>query len=964
MSGAQTIKTRILQKIATTAEWDSQPDFIPLKGEICIYSDKNFVSHEGKNYPGIKIGDGGTSITSLPFVDDYLYKVFTNKDETAGIADGLKWKMPLPSYYKDSFITEENGIEGYGFNAVSLLEVKQKGSGDPYPAGGSKNLIPYPYSITTSTMNGITYTANADGSITANGTPTDSTKWSNMKLHETGNQFTLKAGSYILTYEGAKDSQNLFIVLYQQNNDTAIATVRNKTKTEFTVSKDIENCFIRIGCNAGYAPANEVLKFMLVSASETDLTYEPYSNIRPIIGYDTISITRSGKNLMPNWEQGSISTGTGNNNDSPTNIRCIDYIPVIPNALYTLSRTGSSDAFGVRCYDKDKNYLGIGETGIKTISGGNDTNPMNATINEATIRIKEGCYYLRFVDYANDLTNQYQMEIGETATDYEPYKGETFTVSLGNTYYGGSVNWNTGELIVDMKRVVFTGNEDWGWNQVADGTYRKTIYNYTPNAIRPDDSYTVPVMICSHYPVKKGDHIWGSTTGIGMSSVSSGHDSIMIYDNRYNTAETEQWKAYLAKQYNAGTPIQIVYKLAEPQIIKLPGFYFYPTMFEGLNIFCSSPFTSLELITNTSISNSFYSTFSPSLSSGLEIGTLNLNGVEHKLYQKAVDDTLDENSSNPVQNKVIYDALAGKIGYNPDLTQIDSTVTSVYDITEYGSYFIDADKADGMFGWPTDTYSDSILHVLKGVQEYDIVRVIFTNNEIYFETSYGSGSSGWRKLPHHSLGEEYISISKDNNQPEEDNCILTAGSEGNCWKSIESLLPTTSVVVGDYGLGGIMSWYGNYLWFDVPKLSFDSKGRCTTAENKQVYLPALNSNSFYNENINNEMTISLHPASNTNLGGVKTRTATEVDFASNIFPSVIEEATDTIVTYIPSFAQKNDSEAGFYGRQGLVPRSESTEQDKFLRGDGSWAMPDRGIYYGTNAPSPSDTYEGLIWLQP
>lgn len=957
MSGTQTIKTRILQKIATTTEWNSQSDFVPLKGEICIYSDKNFVSHEGKNYPGIKIGDGETSITSLPFVDDYLYKVFTNKDETSGIAAGLSQKMPLPSYYEGSLIAEKNGVEGYGFNAVSLLEVKQEGSGNPYPAGGGKNLIPYPYSITTSTFNGITYTANADGTITANGTPTDSTKWSNMKLHEVGNQFTIKAGSYKLTYEGAKDSQNLFIVLYQQNNSTAIATVRNKTQTEFTVSEDIENCFIYIGCNAGYAPANEVLKFMLVSASETNLSYEPYSNIRPFVGYDTISITRSGKNLMSNWEQGSISTGTGNNNDSPTSIRCIDYIPVIPNVLYTLSRTGSYDAFGVRCYDKNKNYLGIGETGIKTIRGGNDTNPMDTSVNEATIRIKEGCYYLRFVDYANDLANQYQMEVGETATDYESYKGETFTLSLGNTYYGGSVNWNTGKLTVDKMSHILTGNEQWERiSSEKEGTTPYYMYNIAPAKSINVDGNTQK---CSHYS-------WGEVrtwnpnlqNKFCLYTPEDGqYVRLCIRPDLITYPNISAWKTYLREQYSAGTPVQVVYELVEPQTIKLPGFYFYPTMFQGLNNFYSSPFTLLELITNTSLSNSFYATFSPSRSSGLEIGTLNLNGIEHKLYQTAVDDTLDENSSNPVQNKVISDALAGKIGYNPDLAQVDPTITSVYNITEYGSYFISSNRANGMFGWPTDTYSDSILHVLKGVSTYDIVRVIFTDNEIYFETSYGSGNSGWRKLPHHSLDNEYISISKDNNLPE-DNDILTVNSGVNCWKSIKSILPTTGINGGTYGLAGDIGWYGEYMWFNVPKLTFDSTGRCTNAENKKVHFAKLNSDSFY---LNNDQVISLYPASNDNLGGVKTRKATNDDYLSNVFPSQMD-SDNTIETYIPSFCQMGNNVTGFYGLQGLVPHSLSNEQDKFLRGDGSWAMPDRGIYYGTDAPS--NPYEGLIWLQP
>ena len=55
---------------------------------------------------------------------------------------------------------------------VTVLEPQQDGSGDPYPAGGGRNLIPYPYYDRTKTVNGVTFTVNNDGSITAEGTAT------------------------------------------------------------------------------------------------------------------------------------------------------------------------------------------------------------------------------------------------------------------------------------------------------------------------------------------------------------------------------------------------------------------------------------------------------------------------------------------------------------------------------------------------------------------------------------------------------------------------------------------------------------------------------------------------------------------------------------------------------------------------------------------------------------------------
>ena len=54
---SKTIKTRIQNKIDTSANWAKATSFVPLKGEIVIYSDLN----------QIKIGDGINKINDLPF---------------------------------------------------------------------------------------------------------------------------------------------------------------------------------------------------------------------------------------------------------------------------------------------------------------------------------------------------------------------------------------------------------------------------------------------------------------------------------------------------------------------------------------------------------------------------------------------------------------------------------------------------------------------------------------------------------------------------------------------------------------------------------------------------------------------------------------------------------------------------------------------------------------------------------
>lgn len=57
---------RFQQRRNTSEYWRMNPTFVPLDGEVIIYTDYQIVN--GRNVPAIKIGDGKTAIVSLPFV--------------------------------------------------------------------------------------------------------------------------------------------------------------------------------------------------------------------------------------------------------------------------------------------------------------------------------------------------------------------------------------------------------------------------------------------------------------------------------------------------------------------------------------------------------------------------------------------------------------------------------------------------------------------------------------------------------------------------------------------------------------------------------------------------------------------------------------------------------------------------------------------------------------------------------
>ena len=62
--------------IDTSSHWAERIDYVPIKGEIIVYSDRRII--DGIPYPGIKIGDGNAYAVDLPFVGDDFSGIITD----------------------------------------------------------------------------------------------------------------------------------------------------------------------------------------------------------------------------------------------------------------------------------------------------------------------------------------------------------------------------------------------------------------------------------------------------------------------------------------------------------------------------------------------------------------------------------------------------------------------------------------------------------------------------------------------------------------------------------------------------------------------------------------------------------------------------------------------------------------------------------------------------------------------
>ena len=138
-------------------------------------------------------------------------------------------------------------------------------------------------------------------------------------------------------------------------------------------------------------------------------------NVRPITGMDGVKVWQTGKNLLniaefvdsKVWWDGIIVNGY-------TSYKASNKIPVVPNAKYTLKRSeiGQNQ---LQYFDAEGSYL----RQVTNVLGYEVT----------TFTIPDDVYFIG-INIAKTSADTAQLEVGETATAYEPYHGTTYAVEF------------------------------------------------------------------------------------------------------------------------------------------------------------------------------------------------------------------------------------------------------------------------------------------------------------------------------------------------------------------------------------------------------------------------------------------------------------------------------------------------------------------------------------------------------
>ena len=287
------------------------------------------------------------------------------------------------------------------------------------------------------------------------------------------------------------------------------------------------------------------------------------SNVRAISGYDKIEVLSLRKNLLnyDAWKGCHVVSGTAiyENNGvtlTATSNDCYtDYI-YYPEEAYIYVKTGDIVTLS---WD----IIGTINNGNVFIFGNAGTSSMvqtPASSKTLSYIVPEGVTFIAFrvgVGSAGDTIaySNIQIELGSTATTYEPYNPITnIQLTLGQTIYGGTLDVEKGILTVD--RGYISAN-----NTILEYVSEPNICVIARNIsnVNPDD-FVAYNMISNAFQVYAANPLYTDTSIQGITIDPSGN----VYFRLTSASSQSDYETFLTNN-----PVQVCYALATPYTIQL-----------------------------------------------------------------------------------------------------------------------------------------------------------------------------------------------------------------------------------------------------------------------------------------------------------------------------------------------------------------------------------------------------------
>lgn len=366
------------------------------------------------------------------------------------------------------------------------------------------NLLPNNASSTTT--NGITYTVNSDKSVTAKGT---STGWATLVFTP---NMTLSAGTYTATIGNTSSGATVFVIAKNIQSEGSIVQLNTGSKT-FSISEPVKDYIAYITV----APSNTVdfTIYPMLNVGSTALPYEPYNG-----NITQLPIPRELHRI------GDVAD------------KCITRVKSIYDKRIVLDGT---ENWFLRTENPNSFALGMGERVVIGVSN-----------NYASLRLSElgtrtGIYltYTKAIiitDFACSTVEELKAKLTENPV----------IVYYQSTAYDGT---NGLDVCLTEYQTGFVELDGTEASHIFEGMF---YLDYSASWPTPANRVNG---VCSHYPY--------GAYGKGKIGLTDNGAAVVYNPNGDYTGDEgglANWKAYLAAQKEAGTPVQVAYQLAAPEV--------------------------------------------------------------------------------------------------------------------------------------------------------------------------------------------------------------------------------------------------------------------------------------------------------------------------------------------------------------------------------------------------------------
>lgn len=334
-------------------------------------------------------------------------------------------------------------VAGYPLGCKVSWEPTQAGTGEPYPAGGGKNLWGNLLQNTFVSQQGVA--SGYAGAKTTQKIPCAE-----------GDSYTLSAANSFAPAPG-----NVGVLAFFDETDAVLSRVANTYQKAFTLTAPANTAYVRASCYA----ETDADKVQLEKGS-TATAYAPYENIRPIKGRDSVKVERCGENLLdvarifPDKKTYDAVTFTNNKDGTitvdgiTTRTAYFDSVNTffLPAGAYTICAMSNVRMTILR--ESDRTVLAANLVG---------------KFETFTLAKNEVCDCFIACDgtFSNDVIRPCIVQ-GVVDTGWTQFHGDIYDLTLPRTIYGGTVDAVTGNGQETWKLIDSYAGEDLPGKWISD----------------------------------------------------------------------------------------------------------------------------------------------------------------------------------------------------------------------------------------------------------------------------------------------------------------------------------------------------------------------------------------------------------------------------------------------------------------------------------------------------------------